>query len=42
MRGSPKRSRVNKHRSARSFRAKTMRAASANVRQAPMRGGWRL
>nr|QJB19427.1 MAG: hypothetical protein [Microvirus sp.] len=36
------RSGVNKSRSARAFRSKSRRSASANVRQAPMRGGWRF
>lgn len=36
------RSGVNKFRSARSFRSKSRRSAIANVRQAPMRGGWRF
>lgn len=33
---------VNKHSSARQFRGKSGRTKAANLRGAPMRGGWRL
>lgn len=33
---------VNKGHSARSFRRASGRTASLNMRQAPLRGGWRL
>lgn len=33
---------VNKGHSAKSFRRASGRTASLNMRQAPMRGGWRL
>lgn len=33
---------VNKGHAARSFRKASGRTASINMRQAPMRGGWRL
>lgn len=36
------RSPVNKSKSARSFSNKTQRTKAANVKQGPMRGGWRL
>ena len=36
------RGRVNKHRSAKSFRRNTMRTKEVNLRGAPMRGGIRL
>lgn len=36
------RSGVNRRKSARSFRSRAGRSASANVRSAPMRGGWRF
>lgn len=39
---SMRRSPVNKARSARKFRSKAGKSAVANVRQQPMRGGWRL
>lgn len=37
-----RRGHVNKHKSAKRFRGNTSRTKSANVRGAPMRGGWRL
>lgn len=37
-----KRFAVNKNRSARKFRKNVSRTKSANIRGAPMRGGWRL
>lgn len=37
-----KRSRVNKHKSARSFRKNVSRTKAANMSGAPMRGGIRL
>ncbi|WNK14604.1 MAG: hypothetical protein [Microvirus sp.] len=36
------RHRVNKHKSARSFRGKVARTHGKNMAQAPMRGGWRM
>ena len=36
------RGRVNKHRSAKSFRRNTMRTKEVNLRGAPMRGGIRF
>lgn len=36
------RSRVNKGRSARAFRRNSRKTKAANMRGAPMRGGWRL
>lgn len=33
---------VNKHKSARKFRKQVGRTKAANLRQGPMRGGWRL
>ncbi|WNK14485.1 MAG: hypothetical protein [Microvirus sp.] len=36
------RSRVNKRKSARSFRRSTQRTKSANIAPNPQRGGWRL
>lgn len=42
MRGSPARGHVSKRSSARKFRRQSGRSALANVRAAPMRGGWRL
>lgn len=41
-RGSPGRHHVNKSSSARSFKRASSRSAAANVRAAPMRGGWRF
>lgn len=38
----PIRRRVSKSRSSRSFRRGTRRTARMNLRNAPMRGGWRL
>lgn len=37
-----KRSHVNKHRSAKTFRKHTMHTKAANMRVGPMRGGIRL
>lgn len=36
------RRRVNKSKSASKFRKQSRRTAAANVRNMPMRGGWRL
>lgn len=37
-----RRFKVNKRKSARQFRKQSRRTAKANVRSAPLRGGWRL
>lgn len=37
-----RRSHVNKYSSAKQFRKNTERTKGANLRQMPMRGGWRL
>lgn len=42
MRGTPKRHRVNKHRSAKKFRKQVHHTKAPNMTGAPMRGGWRL
>jgi len=42
MRGTPKRSYVNKGKSARQFRSNSSRTKGANITAGPMRGGIRL